>query len=135
MYRDGKIHLTNKGNDILVRWIHYNINGNPQPHLVPPSLPSVASNFSATADDWPPLPPPSPKPTPLQAKSPMIHSRPLPTPPTSKPNHIQTSSKSSLPKPIPQHTPKPNLPPPIPKVPISTNSNCHCIRSHKPIIS
>ena len=33
MYRDEKIHLTNKGNDILVRRIHY---CNPEPRLEPP---------------------------------------------------------------------------------------------------
>ena len=58
MYRDDKIHLTNKGNDILVRWVNYYINCNTKPHLFP-SLHPATGNFSAIA-----------KPTPLQANSP-----------------------------------------------------------------
>jgi len=38
MYRDDNIHLTKKGNDILVRWMHYKLGGTIKHQLVPPPI-------------------------------------------------------------------------------------------------
>ena len=45
MYRDDNIHLTKKGNDILVRWMHYKLGGTIKHQLVPPSHPSSFGSF------------------------------------------------------------------------------------------
>ena len=64
LYRADKLHLTTKGNDILVRWFHHCITTsnptNPEPNTLPlPSLQDVPSPLVITDTDWPPLPAPS----------------------------------------------------------------------------
>ena len=60
LYRADKLHLTTKGNDILVRWLHYCITRLTQPtqnqtHPLP-SLQDLPSPLVITDTDWPPLP-------------------------------------------------------------------------------
>ena len=60
LYRADKLHLTTKGNDILVRWLHHCITRLTQPtqnqtHPLP-SLQDLPSPLVITDTDWPPLP-------------------------------------------------------------------------------
>ena len=64
LYRPDKLHLTAKGNDILVKWFHHCLTTctetKLQPNTLPmPSLQDVSSALVITNTDWPPLPAPS----------------------------------------------------------------------------
>jgi len=101
VYRDDRIHLTNKGNDILVRWIHYSMNWD-HTHTEPSSFhPAPSPCLSTSAADWPPLPSPSPKVSPPRACPPKFRSTPYLT---------QTRTKSSPNQPSPHHAQKPSRP-------------------------
>ena len=111
LYRADKLHLTTKGNDILVSCFHHCITTsnptNPEPNTSPmPSLQDVPSPLVITDTDWPLLPAPSQpfKPT-------------MPSP--------YRYSKQSLTTPActPTATPTPTSPKPI-SVPSPTKSVC-----------
>ena len=97
LYRGDKLHLTTKGNDILVRWFHHCITTsnptNPEPNTPPPlpSLQDVPSPLVITDTDWPPLPAPK-QPSKPTIPSPYRYSKRSPTPP---PLHVP------LPLPLP----------------------------------
>ena len=64
LYRADKLHLSTKGNEILVRWFHHclttstSTSSKPNPPPMP-SLQDVPPTFFITDTNWPPLPAPS----------------------------------------------------------------------------
>lgn len=86
VYREDKLHLTKKGNDILTKWFHYCISNASPP--ANPTLNTSPSDFASNDEDWPALPQPSPKPNPTP---------PIPCPLSSR-NLIQ-STKSKFTQP------------------------------------
>ena len=84
VYREDKLHLTTKGNDILTKWFHYS-NASPPAN---PTLNTSPSDFASIDEDWPALPQPSPKPNPTP---------PIPCPLSSRNLTQGTKSKSIQP--------------------------------------
>ena len=98
LYRGDKLHLTTKGNDILVRWFHHCITTsnptNPEPNTPPlPSLQDVPSPLVITDTDWPPLPAPK-QPSKPTIPSPYRYSKRSPTPPLHVPLPLPLQSPS-----------------------------------------
>ena len=86
LYRGDKLHLTTKGNDILVRWFHHCITTsnptNPEPNTPPfphcKMFPLLLS-LQIPDTDWPPLPAPK-QPSKPTIPSPYRYSKRSPTP-------------------------------------------------------
>ena len=90
VYREDKLHLTKKENDILTKWFHYCISNASPP--ANPTLNTSPSDFASNDEDWPALPQPSPKPNPTPPIPCPLSSRNLIQSTKSKPTQTKHSA-------------------------------------------